>query len=808
MMQEWPGQPVSAPAPAPAQAPQASWPGQAVSQPSSRPAASGAPRGVRNRNAGNLKDGPFARRQPGYQGGSGGFAVFDTPEAGNAAQEALLSNNYINAGHNTPRAIVGRYAPVGPENSPASVENYTNYIAGKLGISPDDVVSPQQVAALAQAMREFENGQTTAPVSAPAAEPASGAPDMLAFDDSSGGLDLKALMRGEPNAPEEVVIDNGLLRENGHVYTLNQDDQQIDLGSDADWEALSPAQQAEFFRAAANGRSAEYRAEYEASRAGAENVPAWMANLSQGQSLGIVGNVVGGLNYLNPFTEGVDRSKAFEAGRDAWRDNLSQLAHDDPLGSIGMQMAGGLLTPGLKGTGDWISGATGAERMGRAAVVTGAYGAIAGAADSEEADLGSRLQSGLLGGAVGAATGGLLDAGMQRASAGAARRFAEPSAARRLSRQGVDLTPGQMAGGTLRRIEDGLTSLPIMGDSIRNAQRRGLETFDNVATNTAIEPIGVRIADTGGRQGVRSADDAISQAYNDALQGVVVARDATADAALANARRADRITPDMHRNLNAILDNTLAAFDGGPVDGQAWKEVDSQLAAAIRAADKASASAPEQRILRDRLTEAREAVAGMLERTDPDALAAVRQADRASAQYRLVRKASADVASAGRGGNASPATLNRAVVGAGGERRAARGESLLQDLTDDAMQVMPSTVPDSGTPFRGLLSALGVGTAATVGGFDPLYAALIGGGLVGGGAAYGPTAQRIANGIYRATDRRSAFSALAELERFAGRNPALQPYYQAAVEHVQGAFGNRERGQEPAATGLLSPTAP
>lgn len=118
-----------------------------------------APRGIRNNNAGNLKDGPFARSQPGYKGADAdGFAVFEDANAGTRAQVNLLQQRYFGRGLNTPAAIVNTYAPPGPENSGASVANYTNFIARKLGIGPNDPIPPGRVVELAQAMQEFENG--------------------------------------------------------------------------------------------------------------------------------------------------------------------------------------------------------------------------------------------------------------------------------------------------------------------------------------------------------------------------------------------------------------------------------------------------------------------------------------------------------------------------------------------------------------------------------------------------------------------------------------------------------------------------
>lgn len=109
-------------------------------------------------NPGAIKDGAFARSQPGYAGASGGFAMFNTPEAGIAAQENLLRSAYIGKGFNTIDKIVNRYAPQGPENSSASVSNYKKYIAQRTGIDINAPISAGQVPAVAAAMREFETG--------------------------------------------------------------------------------------------------------------------------------------------------------------------------------------------------------------------------------------------------------------------------------------------------------------------------------------------------------------------------------------------------------------------------------------------------------------------------------------------------------------------------------------------------------------------------------------------------------------------------------------------------------------------------
>ena len=111
-------------------------------------------------NPGAIKDSAFARSQPGYAGASGGFATFTTPQAGVAAQENLLRSSYVGKGFNTINKIINRYAPQGPENSAASVNNYKSYVARQTGLDMNAPISANQIPAVAKAMREFETGQT------------------------------------------------------------------------------------------------------------------------------------------------------------------------------------------------------------------------------------------------------------------------------------------------------------------------------------------------------------------------------------------------------------------------------------------------------------------------------------------------------------------------------------------------------------------------------------------------------------------------------------------------------------------------
>lgn len=119
----------------------------------------GEPRGVRNSNFGNIKDGSFARGQPGYVGSDGTFAKFETPEHGIQAATTLLGR-YGQAGINTVQGVVNRWAPAGDGNN---VTAYVASVSKSLGVAPDaplDLSKPEVSRALAQAMFAVENGNS------------------------------------------------------------------------------------------------------------------------------------------------------------------------------------------------------------------------------------------------------------------------------------------------------------------------------------------------------------------------------------------------------------------------------------------------------------------------------------------------------------------------------------------------------------------------------------------------------------------------------------------------------------------------
>jgi len=114
------------------------------------------PRSVRNNNPGNIEDGSLAKSMPGYAGSDGRFAIFNAPQAGRAAQMALI-RSYINRGYDTPWEIAHRWAP--PKEKGNNPVAYANSIAKMAGVGVHDRVPMSAIPLVANAQTMVEGGQ-------------------------------------------------------------------------------------------------------------------------------------------------------------------------------------------------------------------------------------------------------------------------------------------------------------------------------------------------------------------------------------------------------------------------------------------------------------------------------------------------------------------------------------------------------------------------------------------------------------------------------------------------------------------------
>lgn len=589
-----------------------------------------------------------------------------------------------------------------------------------------------------------------------------------------------AFPEADPGAPEVAPAAKLGTRDNPIPLT---DRNQAILAKKGDWVRLANGDLTRAAADAVEGAKGE--------RQGETGAYAYTSNLADAIGAGALA-----ATEQVPFgDEAVDFATGLASGDgyDAMRERRAALAQVDNQAQRGARVVGGiggfatgLLAPG----GAFIGrGANLAERGVRAAGVGGGLGALYGAG-AEDGGLADRLRGGAEGAAIGALTGGGAQLGIDSIAQGITRRAAEraanPSDQRILSNAGVDLTPGQMLGGGWKRAEDALTSIPFMGDTIRGAQRRGLETFNDAAIADTLSQIG---SDTTrrGRGRVRDVAEQFGRNYDAALDPVTsIPRPDGYAEALAALADDTALPPNLRRNLRSLIANTVGRADEA-IDGKVWKRIDSELSADIRAADRAAANAPEQRLLRDKLREVRGLWSSRLEAVAPDALAAVRATDDAYTNFKIIQKATSDVASAGRGAEASPASMNRAVRQAAGEGQYSKGGGRLQELSDAAMTVLPSSVPDSGTPLRSLLTLGGLGGGAAVLGnpAGQLGAVVGAGGVALGSAAYSRPIQAMLNRAYRASGREDVSRQAASLLEQVHQNPAAVPLYMQILERLQ-----------------------
>lgn len=286
-----------------------------------------------------------------------------------------------------------------------------------------------------------------------------------------------------------------------------------------------------------------------------------------------------------------------------------------------------------------------------------------------------------------------------------AARAAEPSSVRTLMESGVPLTPGQMAGKIPRIVESKATSIPITGDAIAAAQRRGIQAFNIAAADRALAPIGVKLP-----RGTRAGEDAIGAgqaildaAYGDLLPKVRFKLDKPALDDIESLRGLTReMPPGEQAQFDAILQQRVLTRMGSgktqPVmDGQTLKQVESELTQKI-----GQLKANKQYQLSDAVRQLRETIRENLERQNPEQAAALQKINRAYAMFSRIEDASIRRPSAN--GVFTPADLLAEIKAnakrTGNKKAYARGDSDLKDFASAGQDVLPAAYPDSGSIGR------------------------------------------------------------------------------------------------------------
>lgn len=460
----------------------------------------------------------------------------------------------------------------------------------------------------------------------------------------------------------------------------------------------------------------------------------------------LTGNVVGGGMSMLPgalgragtslqdFTNrktaereaGIQGERGGETGIDWWRlgGNVASPINLIPMGALGR--AGSVM--GALGRGA-VAGGVGAltQPVTEGDFTTGKIGQVAG----------------------GAAAGGVLGAAGQVASKALAPTLRK--AVDTLMKENVQLTPGQMAGGHIRSVEDTAASIPGLGSQIKIAQRRSVETFNRAAINRSLSDIGLELPKDlhSGHDAINYAHSEFSKAYNSVIPRMTGREDPTLRQDLVdivNRAQQQNLPKEYLDQLHDIIGHEIVErFNqgNGRMSGVDAQTVGTQIND-LRKAMKISPNPYQQRLGR-LLGNVDDALDRMMERQNPVLQAQRDKIDAGYAKFKIVQDAAKRASSMRETpeGTFTPAQLAQAVKGRDTTKDKAayaRGAALMQDLSNAAREVLPSVVPNSGTAERAGM----VGLAAGAGHFiSPWTVPALGAGM----AAYSNRGVQLTNAI-------------------------------------------------------------
>ena len=360
------------------------------------------------------------------------------------------------------------------------------------------------------------------------------------------------------------------------------------------------------------------------------------------------------------------------------------------------------------------------------------YGAISGAGATDVGETGAPAT---LGERAMGAVQGALGAGIGSAAGGAVAAAGRPSpnaATRALNEAGIPTTIGgqyehvPIIGSRIKSTEDAIESIPLVKDSITARRMEGIEKFNEVSFNHALDPIGVKLPPGRlGGAGIEFAQEEVSKAFQKALAG----REVVPDAKFAKdytdawnkAAGATRIGKELTDDIKEIVEPYMAP--GNKLSGEDMQLISRELRElkADWRKEKAGRKAGHH------IDEIEKSIFGLFERQHKDVIPAYNAAK--IAQKRLYALNDAVLAADTRGGIFMPSQLSRAdkahAIKTGGRMRAGRtsqqgGGREFKDVTDAGNAKLPSKMPDSGTAGRLLIPAaalgLGAGGEAATGG--------------------------------------------------------------------------------------------
>jgi hypothetical protein len=293
----------------------------------------------------------------------------------------------------------------------------------------------------------------------------------------------------------------------------------------------------------------------------------------------------------------------------------------------------------------------------------------------------------------------------------ALRGFTPTKEAKALMEQGVQPTFGQSMGGMANKLEQQMTSIPVVGDVINYARNRALSEFEQKALERATGKAGIKTLDEANQYASGLYGEVVPhlKPTQQAVQGI--------QASVRNAMGNPEMTDQSKQVLAGLVEKHGQNF--GQLSGDGLKKLDSELGYLAR---KYMGGDPASKTLAEEIYNVQSALRSGLEHGLPPELQGKLQVANAVWRETIpVNKA----ASARADERIMPRALQKAMAQ---QARTDVTRMKPDALIDNAVAVLPNNVPDSGTAGRVLLG--GGGLAAGM-----LPQMLAGGAVAGAGAA-------------------------------------------------------------------------
>lgn len=317
-------------------------------------------------------------------------------------------------------------------------------------------------------------------------------------------------------------------------------------------------------------------------------------------------------------------------------------------------------------------------------------------------------------GGIGSTLGNIAGKGLSTAIGG----LGNASLAQGLRNRGVPLTVGQAVGETgrigrgVQSVEQRLSGLPVVGDTVRDRYTESMVGFNRAAIDEALAPVGGRSTGAG-EKGVEAAKEIVSQAYEAALGGKNFPLDQQANDALAGIRNRMLSVPNIGESAAHQLDRALAHVKNGTLSGKDYQKARHVLDKASSKLTKSDALEGDEAI--ELLREAMDALDNAAMRSaSPEIVTNLQRANQAWRNVSVVEDSVARARTGSMSGQPGIPTVSQLTdAAAANARRYGGGAGTTRrpffELTQAGQQVLPNRVPDSGTAGR--LALLGGGAA-------------------------------------------------------------------------------------------------